>query len=297
MLRSRSRLLTGLAVAGLIGTTYAGAAAQEPSLSPSPGGEPGGAPIAFEAAAATIVVDGDTSDWDAIDGATVTLEQLRLENIEPSLAAEIEFGPLEPIEVSLKVATDAEYIYFLVDVPDDFDYDPDDHDLSPALAVQFRIDDPAAPHMGAEEPDIDRGLGIVDMWHWELDCGPGVVSGGAGVAGGDDPACNLDDEYATRPEDREDDGKGDEPNEAAENSLIGVWEHTGLESGLGAEGNWIFEMSRPLQTGDPQDAQFTAGGTAYVALAYWDPDEGPEGWSDVGHLTSAYEGWIEVTLP
>ena len=59
----------------------------------------------------------------------------------------------------------------------------------------------------------------------------------------------------------------------------------------------VFEMSRPLQTGDPQDAQFASGGVAQVALAYFDPSEGPEGWTDAGHLQSAYSGWIEVTLP
>ncbi|MDO8612352.1 MAG: hypothetical protein Q7R32_05955 [Dehalococcoidia bacterium] len=35
-------------------------------------------------------------------------------------------------------------------------------------------------------------------------------------------------------------------------------------------------MSRPLQTGDPQDAQFASGGTASMALAYFDADESAE---------------------
>ncbi len=56
-------------------------------------------------------------------------------------------------------------------------------------------------------------------------------------------------------------------------------------------------MSRPLQTGDPEDAQFVAGGTAKMALAYWDADEGATGWTDTGHLISADEGWIVVNLP
>jgi hypothetical protein len=85
-------------------------------------------------------------------------------------------------------------------------------------------------------------------------------------------------------------------NATAENSLAGVWEHTARASGPGADGSWIFEMSRPLQTGDPQDAQFASGSTANVALAFFDPTEGAEGWSDAGHLQSAYNGWIEVTL-
>ena len=56
-------------------------------------------------------------------------------------------------------------------------------------------------------------------------------------------------------------------------------------------------MSRPLQTGDSQDAQFASGGVAKVALACLDPTEGAAGWSDAGHLNSSYSGWVEVTLP
>jgi len=309
----RTRLLTALAVTGLVVAACTSTATPTPAPTetptatptpvptatatpaPSPSHEPGGA-IVFDAASATITVDGDASDWSAIEGATIKLEQLRLENIDPAQAAEIKFGPLDPIDVTFKVASDAKNVYVLFEVPDDFDYDPADHNKSASLAVMFRIDAPAAPHMGAEEPDIDQSLGIVDIWHWELDCGPGIVSGGKGVAGGDDPACNLDDEYSTKPENREDDGGGDVANTAAENGLTGVWEHTARASGAGADGSWIFEMSRPLTTGDPQDGQFASGSTAYAALAYFDPDEGADGWTDAGHLQSAYSGWIEVTL-
>ena len=56
-------------------------------------------------------------------------------------------------------------------------------------------------------------------------------------------------------------------------------------------------MSRPFQTGDPQDAQFASGDTALLALAYSDADESLEGWTDTGHLVSSEHGWIEVTLP
>src|SRR3990170_4681271 len=265
----RTRLLAGIVIAGL---------------------------VAAACTAAAIAVDGDTSDWSAIEGATVKLEQIRLANLPPAQAAEIKFGPLDPVDVTFKVANDGKNVYVLLEVPGDFDYDPANHNLSASVAVMFRVDEPAAPHMGAEEPELDKSLGIVDIWHWELDCGPGAVSGGKGIAGGDDPACNLDDEYSTTPERREDDGGGDVVNAAAENGLTGVWEHTGRASGAGAAGTWIFEISRPLQSGDPQDGQFASGSTAYVALAFFDPNEGPEGWSDAGHLQSAYSGWIEVTL-
>jgi hypothetical protein len=154
--------------------------------------------------------------------------------------------------------------------------------------------------MGSSDDDYEVSLGMVDIWHWELDCAAGALSGGGGIAGGDDPDCNLDDEYATDPETREDDGKADEGevlNDTAENSLAGVWEHTASAEGAGAEGTWIFEMSRPLQTGDSEDAQFASGGTALIALAYFDADETLEGWTDTGHLQSSENGWIEVTLP
>jgi hypothetical protein len=152
--------------------------------------------------------------------------------------------------------------------------------------------------MGATDDDLEVGLGMVDIWHWELDCAAGALSGGGDPGSGDDPDCNFDDEFATDPEEREDDGGGDAiVNADAENSLAGVWEHTASAAGAGAEGTWIFEMSRPLQTGDTQDAQFVSGGTALMALAYFDADETLEGWTDTGHLQSAEVGWIEVTLP
>jgi len=307
-------LAVTLLVAAACGGDDDGAAPTEPStitieintdVAPTAADEPATAapdedePIAFDAASATITVDGDTSDWDSIAGVTIPLEQFEL---QPGVTFDEldwdEANPLDPVDVGLKVASDAENIYMLLEVPDDYDFVADDHNLSPALAVQFPIELEAGAHMGAGDEDFEIGLGMVDIWHWELDCGPGEASGGGGITGGDDPACNFDDEFATDPEEREDDGGGDAiVNADGENSLLGAWEHTARASGTGAEGTWIFEMSRPLQTGDPQDAQFASGATILVALAYWDPDESVEGWTDTGHLQSAEVGWIEVTLP
>ncbi len=251
------------------------------------------AELSLDAAEATITVDGDTADWAAITGLTVNLKQFEI----PAGVDWDEPGPVDPVDVSLKVAADDNNIYMLVEVPDDYDLNLEDHNFSAALAVMFPIESAAGPHMGAGDEDYETGLGMVDIWHWELDCEPDVTSGGGVPGDGDDPDCNFDDEFATDPEEREDDGGGDTANAAAENSLAGVWEHTNRAGGNGAAGTWIFEMSRPLQTGDPEDAQFVAGGTAKVALAYWDADEGLEGWTDTGHVTSADEGWIVVNLP
>jgi hypothetical protein len=249
--------------------------------------------ITLEAGSATITVDGDNSDWAAIEAVSVELEQIEI----PTGVDWDEPGPLDPIDATLKVATDADNIYVLLEVPDDYDFVADDHNLSASGNVMFLIDDGAGPHMGAGDDDLEASLGMVDIWHWELDCAAGAMSGGGDPGSGDDPDCNLDDEYATDPETREDDGGGDDPNPDAENSIAGVWEHTARSAGVGADGTWIFEMSRPLQTGDPEDAQFSSGGTALVALAYFDADESLEGWTDTGHLQSSESGWIEVTLP
>jgi hypothetical protein len=248
--------------------------------------------IGYRAAAANISVDGDISDWNSIDPVSIPLEQIRIDDLDPGDAEDVEFDPLPEVDATLRVAADADNIYLLMEVADDYDFDPEDHNLSPSLAIQFLIDPDAAVHMGSPEDDLDTSLGVVDMWHWELDCGPGEITGGGGIAGGDDSVCNFDDEYATTPEDREDDDTAE-----AENSLVGVWEHTGRDVGEGADGVWIFEMSRPLQTGDLQDVQFASGATSLLALAYFDPDESTTGWSDAGHLTSSYVDWIEVILP
>ena len=284
MRSSRLKLLGALGAAGLLMTATSAVVAQDE----------GG--IAITAAAVPITIDGDASDWADVEATAVMLEQLDLSLLPPEQADEIEFGPIDPIEVQFKVANDADNIYLLVEVPTAYDYVADDHGLSPAIAVQAKIVPEASAHMGSEEADLFASTGMVDIWHWELDCGPGELSGGQPVEGnpaGDD-ACNMDDEYSTTPEMREDDGGGDDANETAENSLVGSWSHSAAE--IGGDGTWVFEMARPLSTGDSQDANWEAGGTAELVLAWWDPNETEEGWTDAGHLTNAYDGWIEVSL-
>ncbi|MFQ5382120.1 MAG: ethylbenzene dehydrogenase-related protein [Dehalococcoidia bacterium] len=232
------------------------------------------------AATASPTVDGDNADWAGVQGVNITLEQFEI-----PAGTDWEFnGQVDPKNGTLKVATDDNNIYVLLEVQDTFDYVADDHKMSPAVGIMFQIDGAAGPHMGADDPDYEAGLGMVDIWHWELDCAIGAVSGGGDAGSGDDPDCNLDDEYATDPETREDDDQA-----GAENSISGSFSH--------ADGTWIFEFSRPLNTGDSTDAQFAAGGTAKVAVAFWDPKESAAGWSDAGHLVSSEGGWINVSLP
>ena len=236
---------------------------------------------AIEALPANITVDGDPSDWDGIQGLSILLDS-------------IEGNDVEIKDASIRVAYDDQFAYALFTVIDDFNWDPNDVKRSAAGAVMWNVDPAAGPHMGAVESSGAPGVGLVDIWHWELQCASGEEHGGAvnGPGDGDpgnDANCNFDDEWSTSAFEREDDAGS-----AAENSLLGVWAHTNPNAD--GNGTWFFEIRRPLQTGDDQDAQFEPGQTAQVALAYWDADNSPEGWKAAGHAQSANGGWIDVTF-
>lgn len=251
------------------------------------------APAAMRTLAAptgvSITLDGKMGDWGGVPGLQVPLSAIPTDFRDDPWAA-------GDFTATLKVATDATNIYVLVAVPDGYSYVADDHRLSPAIGVEWQIGAAATPQMAGAGADLSTSSGMVDIWHWELDCGPGLLSGGS-FPTGNDPACNLDDEYATLTDDREDDD--------TDNSLTGSWDHTARAAGIDAVGTFVFEMARPLQTGDAQDAQFALGGVGRVAIAYWDGNEGAEdkggGWSDAGHAVSitadeGIDGWIEVAF-
>ena len=227
-----------------------------------------------------ITIDGLIGDWEGVPGTKITM-------IQPMSPDNRMVDGLE-----LKVAYDDSNIYVLAIISDDFDYNVTEHHNSAALAVLFAVDEAATPEMGG-------GAGYVDIWHWELDTGPGVVAG-FNLLSGNDPVGNLDDEYALSIFDRHDD--------ATANELYGSWAHTNM-SAVGAEGEWIFEMKRPLTTSDTlkQDAQFVIGETAKLSIAYWDADELGEpgvlhGWTAAGHYATCRDpatldfSWIDVEL-
>jgi hypothetical protein len=221
-----------------------------------------------------------TGDWAGVPGTTITL-------VQPYATDQrIEDG------LEIKVAYDDSNIYVLAVISDDFDYNVTEHHNSAAIAVLIAIDDAATPDMGG-------GKGYVDIWHWELDVGPGVVTG-FNLASGNDPVGNLDDEYSLSVFDRHDD---DDANE-----VYGAWSHTDM-SAVGTEGQWIFEFKRSLTTSDiaKQDAQFEVGATYKVAIAYWDADETGEpgvlnGWTAAGHYSTCTNpetldfSWVDLTL-
>ena len=238
----------------------------------------------LDAPLAAITVDGDASDWASVPGLATTLEPI------VSMADSV-----ENMEATIKMAHDGENIYALFTIDDDYNFNSDDLKLSAAIALLFPVDT-GGPSMGADDEEGENSTGMVDIWHWEAECGVGEPSGGGaghpqgeGKDPGNDANCNFDDEWATDAETREDDN-----GEGAENSLYGVWTHTNpVEDGPGV---YYFEMSRPLQTGDAQDAQFTIGEPTTLALAYWDVDWSNKGWTDDSHVQSANQGWIEVNI-
>ena len=256
--------------------------AEEPAPPPPPPAVEG---RSLDAPVASITVDGDVSDWAGVAGLSTTLEPIvdRLDD------------PVDNKDVTVRVAHDDDMLFMLFAVEDDYDWQADDHNLSAALAVMFPVGT-AGAHMGAEDEEGEVSAGMVDIWHWELDCAAGELNGGgAGHPAGDgqdpgnDDDCNFDDEWATDAETREDDNTG-----TGENSMTGAWVHSNPVAG--APGVWYFEMSRPLQTGDEQDAQFTVGESTQLALAYWDADFGPDGWDDSTHVQSSSQGWININL-
>src|SRR3972149_1385911 len=118
--------------------------------------------IAVDAASATITVDGDDSDWASIEGATIPLKQIDLDELDPVQVQdlEIDFGTLPPVDATLKVAVDDENVYVLMEVPDGFDYNPDPlmHNFSASIALRFRIDQAPPAHLGVEQEDLETSL-------------------------------------------------------------------------------------------------------------------------------------------
>jgi hypothetical protein len=227
-----------------------------------------------------ITIDGLTGDWTGIPSTSITL-------IQPFTTSQRITDGLE-----IKTTFDDSNIYVLVTISDDYDYNVTDHYKSAAIAVLFAIDDEATPDMGG-------GNGYVDIWHWELDVGPGVVTG-YNVLSGNDPIGNLDDEYSLTVFDRHDDQFA--------NEVYGAWSHTNM-SAVGADGKWVFEFKRSLTTMGTlnQDIQFEIGKTYKMAIAYWDADELGEpgvqnGWTAPGHYSSCTNpdtlefSWINLAL-
>ena len=82
----------------------------------------------------------------------------------------------------------------------------------------------------------------------------------------------------------------------ADNEWAGAWSHSNAVDG--AFGSYHFEMSRKLKTASTlTDAQLTAGETIQFGVAFWDPYQTDDGWTDSGHyVTGCGTKWIDLEL-
>lgn len=245
----------------------------------------------------TITIDGEIGDWADVESVAVTLKPAR-----------VTADANASISANFYSTHDATKIYFLVEVTDDYYfYDINtcavscQHRYAPALGLAFPIDDGAmVEYMGGSGRDtlenIELVSGEVDMLHWELDTVAGDLAGGTknsttGASFGDGVG-NLDDEWAKSVEDRHDDNDAT----TSENSYSGSWGFSAASPTNGTAGNWYFEISRDLDTGDIHDAQFAEGETIDVAIAYWTPNEQTNNkWTNDGHYVN-YDNVIQMSV-
>jgi hypothetical protein len=110
---------------------------------------------------------------------------------------------------------------------------------------------------------------------------------GTNAGTGNDVVGNKDDEYAYSSYCQIDDDK-----DYAANEWAGAWAfHNDTDE-------YIFELSRALTTMSiSTDAQFVANSTYSFGIAFWDPFESEEGWTDLSHyVTGCGQDWIDLVL-
>eukprot|EP00547_Thalassionema_nitzschioides_P013078 CAMPEP_0194262582 /NCGR_PEP_ID=MMETSP0158-20130606/46612_1 /TAXON_ID=33649 /ORGANISM="Thalassionema nitzschioides, Strain L26-B" /LENGTH=488 /DNA_ID=CAMNT_0039002741 /DNA_START=98 /DNA_END=1565 /DNA_ORIENTATION=+ len=242
-------------------------------------------------------LDGDLSDWEDVEGAT-----LALTGANGAL-------PYAGGDASIKCTYDNNNIYFAFEVPGKYRFNTTDNHLCASISTMWKVGQLADyVNMGGCPVTLGGTYGSkcdgvpencypyrVDLGaHWELKTTEmGVLYEGNRTSGtGNDPIANNDDEYAVTPYCRPDD---DDANAADDWS--GAWLHTSPDSSDG--GSYVFEMRRPLTTESViSDVQLYAGETYDFGFAYWDPYENEEtGWSKAGHyVTGQSKDWISLTL-
>lgn len=113
------------------------------------------------------------------------------------------------------------------------------------------------------------------------------------LTSGNDHTSNSDDEFSVHPCIRGDDGelfvKDGTP---YRNQIRFAWSHSAISTykypfaEIGSSGEYTYEFSRPLTTNENTDAQFTVGGDAEFAFAFWTPTAPDEGWENVNHFVA-----------
>jgi hypothetical protein len=251
------------------------------------------------------VLDGDIAEWSDITGIEIPLYAPLTGELYASGKAE------------LKCAHSEDRLFLTLSVPGKYRFDADSNELCAAIATMTRIGEDATYYNMGGCPQAATGCenGVpaqcdayrVDIGaHWELatteqgvtypistvdGIGTEILST-ASSPPGDDLVANKDDEYAVSSYCRlDDDGDG------AGNEWAGGWSHSaGTEEG--ADGTYTFELSRLLVTASTAtDAQMTIGGTYDFGVAFWDPNQKEDGWSDSNHYVSGCaEEWFQLTL-
>jgi hypothetical protein len=241
-------------------------------------------------------LDGNLKDWSKVQGIETDLYNI--------FSVEYYGGA-----ATYKCLYDNSHIYFALSIPGPYRFDSADNHKCASVSTMFKVGKLATfVDMGGCQDALFEGAcssGVppqcdeyrVDIGaHWELS---GTEQGtlyamDSTLVSGNDPVANLDDEYAVSPYCRFDDG-----GEGAGNEWSGAWAHTN-SSEIGAEGDYLFELSRLLQTKtNATDLQVLSPGDTYsFGIAYWDPFETEAtGWSDADHfLTGCANQWIDLVL-
>jgi hypothetical protein len=243
-------------------------------------------------------LDGNLNEWVDVSG------------IESSLKSSIT-GTYFLGTAAFKCQYDDTNIYMAMEIPGLYQFNATDDHFCAAIATMIKVGVDASfvqmgncPDAGPGSECSDTILEACDTYrvdigaHWELSGTEQSVfynltttATPDGEKPGNDLVANKDDEWAVSSWCRFDDNDSNGGNEWS-----GSWVHTNPI--VGEDGNYIFELSRLLQTPSTKtDAQLKAGEVYSVGLAYWDPYETELGWSDAGHyVTGCGTDWIELEL-
>ena len=260
-------------------------------------------------AATPPTLDGDFSEWPVNSSDSIST---------PIYHAMMgAYAPYPNGNMVVSCSYDDERIYFAIEVPGAYRFDPEDNHLCAGISTMFKMGEDAELFnmgncpMAATEAQCNAGgkescdAYKVDIGgHWELATTEQGVNYPINVQDGtgDDLVANKDDEYSVSPYCRFDD---DDDN--AGNEWAGAWVHGDISSLSVVEArasttpaeSYKFEMSRLLKTNsEASDKQLEAGEIYSFGLAYWDPFESEEtGWSDSGHyVTGCAKDWIDIWL-
>ena len=128
---------------------------------------------------------------------------------------------------------------------------------------------------------------------------------------GNDHTSNSDDEFSVHPCIRDDDASSkahlssylQRDMYTYRNQLRYAWSHSAINSYRypfarnGADGTYVFELSRPLMTNENTDAQFSVGGDGYYSFALWVPPAVGGEWIAAGHYVAPTDyNFGKVTL-